>query len=654
MVIYTSKFKNSLLDGLGVGHLSYDDQPILCNEVHPTLTLDTFISGGSSGSRPRPRWVYLDISTTNEGISEEFSSNTESKSPLLKVCGVSSKSSEGDGSSFIWFDKYRSVISRLEHSGFVEVERTVLKLRKISKELRSINKQLSRLFLDDRERAKLLSRKRKYLDFARALIGSISKSLTLYADRFFVEVPQDYAKLIQKLGFSSDTLLLHLFVNSGVLEVFLDDNSSHKFRIAYISKVHAGKYHPVKGISKGSQEAKRVLRDLLVLSELLEGSLVSYRSGGVETIHHLIPVRHFVLTAPKELSFSIWASLKKGDSSLFRAFKDAGAKAIKEFLSYLASKEHISGNLLFGFTINVHVTGDKNPFEPHFHIDAIVTFICYDKSSTKWFRLNPLLSESDLKKLRDIWKNVLLSYFGELLSEDTKSKDFDVWAGDNYYSLPLDVPQVFFELKYASRKLFVNFVNYFEQSNFDESSVSDWDFVRFVFEYSNRTERYGFLTNIKRYLSMSCSHLVEKRVQELEEFISRIEFDLSVNGNKMSDSLKRALLERLEYLKDELSELKERGFEYLFERALEKAEELLSNDNLTLERVIHILETLFTALGKSIVNYNFYVELEDVSFREFVDYLYDNHLSDVLVFSDRHRSITIIRLIPPPDGGVPV
>jgi len=619
-----SKFKNhSFLDEFGVNHISYDDPPLLSDDAHPTLTLDAFLPEGGTGSPTHTHRVYLDISTTNEGHQPE--------------------GGHGDSDNFIWYDKYKSILSRFEYEGFADLDRLALELREISKKLRWIDRRLSKDFIDDKERKKLLSLKSRYVRLSQKLLNALSKSVNLYADRFFVDVPSGYGILLRKLGYTSDKLSLHLWFNKGVLEVLLDDNSSHKFDFAYISKVRAGKYHPVKGISKGSQEAKRVLRDLLILSEMLEGNLLSYRKGSVSTYvttHNLIPIRHIILTAPKELSYAFWRIIKGGDSSVIKVFRSVTAKTLNEFLTYLASKERISGKLLFGFTVNVHVTGDKNPFEPHVHSDCIVTFICFDKKGRKWYRLNPLLNEDDLKKLRELWKNNVIAVFGELLSDDTKSKDFDVWVGDNYYSLPLDVAQVFFELKYASRKLFVNFANFFEVNNFDENSVTDWDFVKFVFSYENRTERYGFLTNIRRYLRMSCSDIVDKRIKELEQTIKDIEFDFELNRDVMGDKLREALLDKLNSLKNELDKLKSGGFDYLLESVQSKVEEMLSKENITKERIISILNVLFKAQNRHIINFEFYVEYEDIPLWELLDFLQGN----VLILGDRHPSVEFIFL----------
>ena len=620
---YTSKFKRFSLLPDGVNHISYD-KPILDSDAHPTLNLDAFL-GGRTGSPSSPALgVYLDISTVDEGHQSE--------------------DRHGDSDTFIWFDKHKDLISRFSYEGVEKSDNLALKLREVSKKLRWIDRRLSRDDIDSEERNKLLSLRERYVKLSQKLLNILSKSVNIYADRFFVDVPKDYAKLVYELGYSSDKLALHLWFNKGVLEVFLDDNSSHKFDFAYISKVRAGKYHPAKGISKGSQEAKRVLRDLLILSEMLEGNLLSYRKGNISTYvttHNLIPIRHVILTAPKELSYAMWEIIKGGDKSIIKVFRSVGAKTLNEFLEYLASKEKISGKLIFGFTGNTHPTGDKNPFEPHFHNDFIVTFICFDKKTKKWFRLNPLLNEEDLKKLRELWKNNVIAVFGELLSDDTKSKDFDVWVGDNYYSLPLDIAPVFFELKYASRKLFTNYANYFEVNDFDESSFKDKDFVKFVFDYENTTVRYGFLKDIKRYLKMSHSDLVEKRIRELERMIKDIEFDLEVNKDVMGENLRNALLDKLSELKAELEDLNLRGFDYLFEKAKDKAGELLSKENITKERVISILNLFFKAQNKHIVSYDFFVEYEDIPFWELLDVISNN---DVLILSDRHPSIEFILL----------
>ena len=567
--------------------------------------------------------VYLDISTTNfEQLPDDLSYNDD----------------------FILFDKYRSILSRLQYNDFDLVDNFTLDLKEISKKLRWIDRRLSRPFLSTEEREQLVKEAQKYVKLSQKMLNEFSNSLNIYADRYLIDVPLDYAKLVKKLGYSSETLSLNLWFNKGSLSILLDSGESHSFDFAYISRAYAGKYHPAKGIFKGSQEAKRLMKDLLTLSKLISGNLYSYRKGKASphtTIHNLIPVRHFVFTGSKTLSYFLWDKIRNGDDKALKTFKEVTAKTLKAFLSYLASKENISGDILFGFTVNIHVTGDKNPFEPHFHSHCLTLFICFDKKQKRWFRFNPILNKDDLDKLREFWKTNLIEAFGKGVFAGDLEKEFNVWVSDQYHSLPLAVAPIFFELKYASRKLFTNYANYFEAHDFENSYIEDPDFVNFVFNYENRTERYGFLTNIKRYIKLSCGDILDKHIKDLEYNIRLIEDDLKINGEFMSDDLKSKLFLELESNKKELENLKLKGLNYLIEKIQNKILDQLSNENINKEKIVNFLNLLFKAQGKRIIEHTFHSEYEDLPLYELLDLLED---PKVLLVNDRHPSLEFIWL----------
>jgi len=67
--------------------------------------------------------------------------------------------------------------------GFADLDRLALELREISKKLRWIDRRLSKDFIDDKERQKLLSLKSRYVRLSQKLLNALSKSVNLYADR---------------------------------------------------------------------------------------------------------------------------------------------------------------------------------------------------------------------------------------------------------------------------------------------------------------------------------------------------------------------------------------------------------------------------------------------------------------------------------------
>jgi len=587
------------------------------NVVGSSLSSSPFPSQ-STDSTQKSLGVYVHISTTNEG-------EQSGRGPSVQVPSEA-------------YTYYRSVVGRLERLKFESQGQVKVDLHKLKKRLFWIKRRLERRDLMPEERSVLEAERKRLLKTSHSLLNRVSSGSALYGDRFIMDVPEGYVRLCESLGISPSDVDISVWVNSSVVDLEFDDTSRSSLKLSYVSRVMASKYHPVKGISKGSQEAKRIVRDLLVLQEFLDGFLLSYHKGGYVTGNSLLPVRFSVLTLPKEVSLYIWSKLREGDDSALKLFKKISSQAIREFVFYLVEKEGLpvsKSNLVPGFVQNVHVTGDKNPFEPHIHSHFGVVFSVYDKASRSWYRLNPILSEEDIEKLREIWKALVVEAFGEVLTGDTISKDFNVWVGDRYYSLPQDYVDVIFELKYNARKMFVNYANYYERRSF--SGDFDEEFVRFVFSYDNRTERYGFLTNLKRYLSRLSLSAIQKRRDELLEFLSRIEADLmAIDKNKFPD-LYRAFVEKREAVLQELSRLESvlgnpsEAFNLLYRDIRSKVEDMLSRERITEVRIISILEGLF---GKRIVGYKFVLLEEDVPLYRFLE----AHRSVVLL-SDRHKTV---------------
>jgi len=588
------------------------------------------VDSQGAGSTQRSLGVYLDISTTNDHPTITYSP-----------------------ASYVF---YRSVTGRLERLKFEPQGKVRVDLYKLKKRLFYIERRLSNWRVSEEEKRALREEREKLLKTAHKLLEFVTSRSTLYGDRFIMDVPTGYVKLCQLLDIDPSDVGLSVWVNSSVVDLEFEDASRSSLKLSYVSKVMAGKFHPVKGISKGSQEAKRIVRDLLSLQELLDGFLLSSHKGKYVTANSLLPVRFFVLTPPKEVSLLVWYRIKLFDDySALKTFKKVSAETVRDFLMYLAEKEGLSfrrKDFVPGFVLNIHITGDSNPFEPHVHSHVAVPFVVYDKRSKNWYRLNPLLSEEDLQKLREIWKVKVIEAFGEVLSDETLVKEFNVYAGDRYYSLPHDYVDVLFELKYNARKMFVNYANFYERNPFREEGL-DLDFVRFVFSYENRTERFGFLTNLKRYLSHLSLSVLEKRLREVSEMLEFVESDLSAVDRDKYPLLYQSLLEKAEVLKAERDRLKslledpDKAFDALFEEALQNADKMLSREKITEERIISILEGLF---GKRVVGYKFVTVDEMIPLHEFLE----SHPSLALL-SDRHKTVEFMLWYDPfwedPGGG---
>ena len=575
----------------------------------------------STGSTQKSLGVYVHISTTNWG----------EQSKGRQGITVTAPSHES-------YSYYRSITGRLERLKFEPKGRLNADLRKLKRRIWWIQRRLSRWDISDDERSVLSSELKSLLKYASKLLNLAFGGTAIYGDRFIMDVPEGYVKLCRALGISPSDIDISVWVSSAVVDLEFDDSSRSSVKLAYVDQIFASKRHPAKGFFKGSQEAKRVVRDLLILQEFLDGLLFSYHKGDYVTSNSLLPVRAFVLTLPKELSLHIWEQLRSGDDSSFKVFKRISAESVKEFLWYLSQKNSIpvtKSNFLTGFIQNVHVTGDNDPFTPHYHSHFLVSFAVYDKRSKNWYRLNPILDEDDIQMLRDIWKSKVIEAFGEVLCGDTLSKEFNVYVGDRYYSLPSDYVDVLFEMRYNARKMFVNFANYYERNPFTEDF--DVEFVKYVFDYENRTERYGYLTNLKRYLSSISVATLQKRREELLESLELAEGDLiGVDPNKfplmykaIQDKINslRAEIERL----DSLIQNPKSAFDALYKDVKTGVDRLLSRERVREERIVNILQSLF---AKRVVGYKFVLRERNVPLHQFLE-----SVKSLVILSDRHKTV---------------
>ena len=552
-------------------------------------------SSQSTESTQKSLSVYLDISPTNEG------------EPSKGGRGVTVTTQPPKAYTY-----YRSVTGRLERLKFEPQGKVRADLHKLKRRIWWIKKRLTRWDISNDERSALQSELRSLLFQSSKLLNLLGLGTVIYGDKFVMDVSPAYSELCRFLGFNPSDVEVNVFVGSSVVNLEFDDSSRASLKIAYVDQIMAGKFHPAKGFFKGSRAAKRVVSDLLVLQRFLDGLLLSSHKGDYVTSNSLLPVRAFVLTLPKEVSLYIWQQWKSGDNSAFNLFKRVSAEAVKDFLWYLVQKNSVpvgKSHFLPGFVQNVHVTGDSNPFEPHYHSHFLVPFVVYDKGSKNWYRLNPILDEDDIQMLKDIWKSKVIEAFGEVLNSDTLSKEFDVYVGDRYYSLPSDYVDVLFEMRYNSRKMFVNYARYYEKNPFTVDF--DVEFVKYVFEYKNRTERYGYLTNLRRYLSSISVATLQRRLAELKESLEIAEDDLIGVDPIKFPLMYNAIQEKIQVLRMEIERLEslvgdpKSAFDVLYKEVNAEVEQLLSRERVREERIVGILEGLF---AKRVVGYNFDVK----------------------------------------------
>ncbi len=583
-----------------------------------------------------------------------------------------------------------SVYGRSVSFGYSRVGFKRLNLRKLVLRVEAIQKRLVSPNLSANERVRLRRELSRLLAQAGPLVKMLKKWRVVYGDYHAVYVPDGYRYLVDALGLGN--ISASVFVDVGRLYVEFDDGSSDVFEIAYVSKVFASKYHPLRAIQKGSQEARRVLNDLLALASVLDGVMVSPR-GDRLTTHNVLSAREVILTVPKDLSWKIWYSLLNGDASLYLAFKRAGSRTIRRFIRYLADRE-VNGGLsskggrgkkkllslsavVDGFVENVHPVGDRNPFEPHFHYQAFVPLVVFDKVNKRWYRLNPMWGLPVIRKLKEIWHEELVRAFGDELVPDNPNK-LNVWVGDSYYNLPDDADAVFFVLKYASRKLFTAFSEYYSKNAFNLGELRGREeFVKFVFAYSNRTERYGFLRDVWRYIGLTIVDKLRLEISKLEEERSNLHMDLEfvsdddVRGeiearlskvnerlSKFVDAYERVipLMEELERISADDKEVRKRlvselktvssAVVGLLRESSDDASGDLGYRDIVRKRILRFVGALFEVKGKHVVNYAFDIDEYELSIGVYLDRIasYVDRPPPMLLIGDRGRVVRLFMM----------
>ena len=428
---------------------------------------------------------------------------------------------------------YVSVKSRLNKLKFEQDFAIKKRLNEVKRELNYVRKRLERCSSSE-ECAQLKERLNTLLTESKKLLDLLNKRDILYIDDFLFDVPPSYLELLRELGLDMNDATCDIFVSVADAHVEFDGARSCTYRVVYVDELHARLLHPAWGVSKGKRAAFRILRDSLVLSEVLKGVMLSAhrKRNHVEfTRVETLPVRALVLTMPKELSSFLFSAFKRGVvDDVSKLVRDAAARAVKRFALWRLAREGVElreRDAVITFALNVHLVGDTDPFTPHLHAHILFYLIVYDKRSKLVYRLNPLFDTQDIDSLRLFWKEAVRELVADLdVPTELFAQTWNIYVDNRYFNLFADSD--FFELlhtmRYNARRQHYDVVKYLRSHELP--AKYDADFVRYLLDYSNQTTRYGLLTNVERYARVFARERVRLELEEIDERLRMLRDEL--------------------------------------------------------------------------------------------------------------------------------
>lgn len=576
-----------------------------------------------TGSPQRSLRVYLEISQNNDPVTH----SSHVAHPTLA------------------YHHDASVFGRLTRLKFEQDFAVYARLREVSNRARYLVARLERE-RDPVKRVELRHELETLNAVSKKLLELIQKRELVFGGHFIVNVPQSFSELVRALGYDPSDVEGDFFVSSTYVHVDFEDGSHSTLKLSFIDKMHVGKLHPAKHISKGTRSGRNVFSDLYFLAEVLGGSLLSpHRKGSAVAFTRVweLPIRFFVLTVPKSLSRRIWALYKVEGDAVLSLFRSCGAKAVEKWLVWRARREGVDvrvKDVVGAFAINLHPVGDSNPFEPHFHLHVSLALIVFDKRSKCVYRLRPFLDSEDIEKLRAFWVEEVSSSFA--LTSDELSVKWDVHVSERFFNLPSsrDFAQLLHTLKYNARKFAPDFSRFLERHPLPTSY--DAEFVDFVLNFDNRTVRYGLLTNPRRFARYFVRARIQFELDDVDERIRLIEDELVSAVDSEHEASLHAELAELRETKKRLSQLLEsesEALDYLAARVEERLSILLDKSSVLASRIAAFLESIST---KRVVNVAVDVLRENIPLSAFLA-----SRRSIAVISDNVKSFALFGFFDP-------
>ena len=327
-----------------------------------------------------------------------------------------------------------------------------------------------------------------------------------------VDPPKGFVEFIQKL-LDYDEVSAKIITSAeieGFYKVFCEEGR----HIVYYPKIsNMGKLNPYRKHKTAKRSSSRLVKQLLELAGYLQNKI---RKG--------IYVIALELTFPKEFSYKLLDD--------FYGTIETAKACFKDFYEWLKSTKLRDKNEELGLSANLHLWSTKNPFEPHIHFHLNWINLIWKRDEEKFIRFSPKV---DVDKIQEVWKEILQRHgIDTPANVDVHIRFIPIkgdWKSKN---------DLFRRFRYCQRSVILDFCRFFEENEFDDSLLSNKEYLLNLIFYVNRRVNYGWL----RYISKIIKRLDEIRAEEFDDF------------TKEEEELILKDLERLHGFVDEVEDLK--------------------------------------------------------------------------------------------------
>lgn len=161
--------------------------------------------------------------------------------------------------------------------------------------------------------------------------------------------------------------------------------------------VKGGKFNPYMKYRSNQASASRRLNVLDNISRLVEDQI------------HLM---NFTMTLPKEITDLL--NVRKDGVTILKKFTD---KFLIQLPSCLSIRNKRNSQLQIGAFYNMHLWSSSNPLEPHYHSHVSLVNYAYDRKRNLFYRITPLLTKINMKKIKALWFEIVKQEFPEEMSK---------------------------------------------------------------------------------------------------------------------------------------------------------------------------------------------------------------------------------------------
>lgn len=300
--------------------------------------------------------------------------------------------------------------------------------------------------------------------YVHTLPKSLKADFALDGDYTRFEVSEDLRRLGSRLELSP---AVFSFTFQGY-KAYECQNKTCGVNRVYLPMVSTGVYHPYLSVK---HSGRCVAQTLDVLDFVRDNTPADYAS-------------FICLTAPA------WVSAGLLDNNTLPRFR----RAVSGFLELLRGRLFSSKKSKLGAIFAVHTWSSKHPLEKHLHAHLILPNVAYGSNKKEFYRFKPLI---DAAVVKECWREALRGV--GLWDSNLPSGDLpDVHL--QYVSLnPFDFEErcrLVHHIKYIFR---LPLADLNENLELGDIEAFDDRFARFLFNYTTRRHRLGWLTNLKRF-----------------------------------------------------------------------------------------------------------------------------------------------------------